>query len=102
MANTPVNATGWAELMDGKMVNAVYRMFDASLGGIGLFVLFMFILYQFILFQKTGNVTLMWVTGVFFVAMMATTQFIPSMTLNILFTILLLEFAAIFYLTFFG
>jgi len=102
MAAIPTNATGWSELMDGNMVFAVYKMFDISLGNMGLFTLVMFVLYQFMLYQKTGNITLMWITGVLFTAMFATSQFIPGSTMFVLYIILAIEFAAIFYLVFFS
>lgn len=100
MANPVTNATGWSELMNGDMVSAVYTMFDSFLGGGGVFVILLFFLYQFMLYQKTGNLTLMFVTGLMFASLFGLTRFFESSATVVMFTLLLLEAAGIIYLMF--
>ena len=101
MANAPVNATGWAELMDGNMVSAVYTMFDQAFGGMGLVVVILFIVYQLMLFWKTRNITLMWIIGVFFVALYSISTIYEPFAMRIIFLILVLQLGGIFYLILF-
>lgn len=101
MANPPVNATGWAELMDGNMISAVYTMFDTAFGSMGIVVVILFFVYQFMLYMKTGNVTLMFVTGAIFASLYATSSFVETVSVQIIFLLLVLEFAAVLYLMFF-
>lgn len=98
MANAAVNATGWSELMDGNMIAAAYTAFDTFFGGVGIVVIILFFLYQFMLYQKTGNFTLMWVTGAMFAGLFAASTIIPATTVKWLFIMLVLELAAIIYL----
>jgi hypothetical protein len=101
MVNVPVNATGWNELMDGNMIGAVYTMFDTAFGNMGIIVVILFFVYQFMLYMKTGNVTLMWVTGIIFASMYATSSFVEPVSVQIIFLLLVLEFAAVLFLTFY-
>ena len=102
MVNAPVNATGWNILMDGKMVEAVYTMFDASLGGVGLFAVILFAVYQFMLFQKTKNLTAMWVIGVIFLSLYGASKYVEQFSLQIMLLIITFEFAGILYLFLFA
>lgn len=101
MANLPVNATGWEYLMDGRMVYAVYHMFDSAFGNMGLIVVLLFFVYQLMLYWKTQNLTLMWIIGVFFASMYATSTFVKQTSVNIIFLLLVLELAGILYLMIF-
>lgn len=101
MANAPVNATGWTELMDGNMVQAVYTMFDTAFGGMGLVIVILFIVYQFMLYWKTRNITLMWIIGVFFVALYSISKIYEPFAMRIIFLLLVLQLAGIFYLILF-
>ncbi len=66
---TATNATGWSELFSGDIINAVYVMYDAAL--LGWFVAILFIVYQLVLLIKTRNLTLAWISGIFFASMFA-------------------------------
>jgi hypothetical protein len=102
MTSYVTNATGWTELMDGEMISAVYTMFDTAFGDMGLIVIMLFVVYQTMLYVKTQNLTLLWVIGVMFTSLYATTRFVNSTAVPILFFILVFELAGIFYLSFFS
>lgn len=92
------NATGWSELVEGSMLNAVYTMFNEAILGSGLIIIVLFCTYQFMLYQKTQNVTLMWITGVFFASLYALSSFVEPFSIQILYLILLIELAGIAFL----
>ena len=102
MTNLPQNATGWSELMDGQMISAVYTMFNEAFLGNGIIIVILFLVYQFMLYQKTQNVTLMWITGIMFASLYAISTFVEPFSVQILFFILVLELAAIFFLWLMG
>lgn len=91
-------ATAWAYLLEGKMIKAVYELFNSAFLGNGLIVIILFLLYQFMLYQKTQNVTLMYVMGILFSVLYASSVFIEPFSKNILFFILILESAGIIFL----
>ena len=70
------NVTGWSQLMDGNLILAAYTMYDASNVFAGWLVVILFFVYQFMLLMKTRNLTLSWVTGLFFVSLYITSSFI--------------------------
>lgn len=102
MTSYATNATGWNELMDGNMISAVYTMFDTAFGEMGIIVIMLFIVYQIMLYVKTENLTLLWITGVMFTSLYATSQFVNSTAVPILFFILVFELAGILYMLFFS
>ncbi len=102
MANIPVNATGWNELMDGNMVSAVYTMFDTAFGGMGIVVVILFFVYQLMLYMKTKNITLMWIIGIIFASLYATSSFVEVFSVQIIFLLLVFELAGILYLLLFA
>jgi len=102
MVNAPVNATGWSYLMDGKMIKAVYTMYDASFGNLGIIVVILFVVYQSMLWTKTKNLTLMWITGMIFGSMYALSTFAEAFSMRIIFLILVFELAGILYLLLFN
>jgi len=89
------NASGWTELMNGKMISAVFTMYDTSF--VNWTVALLFIVYQFMLFLKTRNPTLCWVTGLFFASLYAASVFIKKISLQIMFVMLVFELAIILY-----
>lgn len=100
------NATGvcgWNEMFDGKLVTATVVLFDTALAG--WFIVFLFLVYQVMLWLKTRNMTLSWITGVFFIALFATAKVMDAtgnpvlkpISMQIIFAILVLELAAIVY-----
>ena len=96
MASPIINAIGWTELMDGKLIGAAFAMYDGAF--LGWFVPLLFVVYQAILLIKTKNLTLAWVTGIFFISMYATSMFVKAQaSLPIIFIILVFELAGIFY-----
>jgi hypothetical protein len=94
------NVTGWNELMDGKVIKSVYTMFDASL--LGWFVPILFFTFQIMLYSKTKNLTLCWVTGILFGSLYGVSIFMNSASNYILFLILVLELAGILFMTLVG
>jgi len=94
----PVNATGWALLYDGHLLQAAFTLYNISTAGWGVAILFL--VYQFMLYIKTRNLPLLFTTGLIFTAMFATATFVKQSTLSIMFLMLALEFAGILYLAF--
>jgi len=88
------NVTGWNDLIEGNIMNAVYSMFDAATGG--WFVAIMFFVFQSTLFIKTRNVTLCWVTGIFFASLYGLQATIMKpYSMQLMFVLLALELAGI-------
>ena len=92
-----VNATGWSQLMDGNMILAAYTMYDASNAFAGWFVVILFFVYQFMLLMKTRNLTLSWITGLFFVSLYISSSFVKATTVPLMFILLAFELAGILY-----
>ena len=97
----PVNATGWSNLINGKLVEASYELYNSApfLGGWAVAILFM--VFQFMLYIKTRNLIMMWVTGIFFASMYLTSVFVVDFSRNIIVSILILELTGILYYIFF-
>jgi len=91
------NVTGWTQLMDGNLILAAYTMYDASNAFAGWLVVILFFVYQFMLLMKTRNLTLSWITGLFFVSLYITSSFMKETAVPILFIILVFELAGILY-----
>ena len=89
------NATGWSDLMDGNMITAVFTMFDAAF--LNWTVAILFIVYQFMLFLKTKNPALCWITGIIFASLYVVSIYVKSMSIQIIFVILVFELAIILY-----
>ena len=100
MSVTPINATGWSELYNGNMISAAYTVYNTAMPG--WFIPILFVVYQFLVYFKTRNITLMWITGFFFVAMYATAQwigpYIEELSIQIMFILLVFEIAGILYM----
>jgi len=90
--------TGWDKLIDGNMVGAVYDMFNVAMGGVGWPVVILFFIFQVMLYFKTRNLTLSWITGVFFVSLYAASVFIEPFSVQIMFITLVFELAGLLYL----
>jgi hypothetical protein len=88
----------WNLLMEGKMLTAVYEMFNIAFLGNGLIVVILFLVYQFMLYQKTQNITLLWVMGLLFTVLYSASMFVQPFGAQILFLILILELAGIMFL----
>jgi len=96
MAGVPINATGWTELINGDLFGAAFTMYDTALAGWTVVILFF--VYQFMLYLKVRNPTLAWVTGLIFVSLYATSTIVKSISLQVMFIILVLELGAILYM----
>ena len=100
MSITAVNATGWNELYDGNLLGAAYTMYNTAMPG--WFIPILFLVYQFLVYFKTKNITLMFITGFFFVVMYATAsfigQYIEELSVHIMFILLVFEIAGILYM----
>ena len=98
------NVTGWNSLYNGNMFQAVFSLYDAALSGWTITILFL--VFQLLIYVKTKNVTMMWITGLFFAGMYATSTFITTYLnqtqgVMIIFMLLILELAGILYYIFF-
>ncbi len=93
---TATEVCGWRFLIDGKLPEAAYYMYNAALFNWAIAILF--IVYQFMLYMKTKNTTLCWITGLFFAALYAASVFVKDMSIQIIFLILVFELAAILYM----
>ena len=89
------NATGWTQLFDGNLIGAAFTAFDGPMGGWVIAILF--VVYQFMLILKTKNMTLAWTTGILFASLFAVSQIAKSISLQVIFIILVLELAGILY-----
>jgi len=94
------NVTGWNELYNGNIISAVYSLFDASL--LGWSVAILFFAFQIILYIKTRNVTLSWITGLFFASLFAVSTFVKQISIQAMYLTLVIELACIFFLVFIG
>ena len=90
-----INASGWAQLMNGQLVNASFTMFDAAFAGWTVAILFF--VYQFMLLLKTRSLTLAFVTGIFFASLYAVSVFVKASSVQIIFVLLVFELAGILY-----
>lgn len=90
------NVTGWNELMDGKLIKSAFTMFDTSLAG--WFVPLIFFTFQIMLYMKTKNVTMTWVSGLLFASLYASTLFMNEMSQYILFILLSVQLAGVLYM----
>lgn len=93
---TATQACGWVQLNAGHPISAVFTMFDSAWSG--WLVAILFIVYQFMLLLKTRNLTISWVTGIFFVSLYATSVFVKAISVQIIFVLLAFELAGILYL----
>jgi len=93
------NVTGWNELMDGKVIKSAFVMLDSNF--IGWFIPIIFFTFQAMLYIKTRNVTITWVTGLFFASLYASTAFMNDYTNFILFVTLIIQLAGILFLVFY-
>jgi len=78
------------------MISAAYTMYNAAFAN--WFVAILFFVYQFMLFMKTRNVTLCWVTGLFFAALYAVSVFVKAISIQAIFLLLVFELAGILYM----
>ena len=94
-----VNATGWSELMDGNLIGASFAMFDAAF--MGWTVAILFFVFQIMLYMKTRNMTMLWITGIFFLSMYvglsAFTTVVRIESVEVMFALLVFELAGILF-----
>ena len=90
---------GWAELFDGNLIGASFTMFDAAF--VGWTVAILFFVFQFMLYLKTRNMTLLWITGLFFLSMYAALSAFSTVvrmeSVWVMFIVLVFEFAGILF-----
>jgi hypothetical protein len=92
------NVTGWNELMNGNLIKSAFTMYDTSLNG--WFVGIMFFTFQALLYMKTKNVTLTWISGLMFASLYASSVFMNTETNYILFITLALQLTGVIYMVF--
>jgi len=93
------NATGWTELMDANLIGAAFSMYDSAF--MGLTVAILFVIYQIMLLYKTQNLTLAWVTGLFFASIYVSAEtFLKPISIQIIFVLLVFELAGVLYYLF--
>jgi len=93
------SSIGWDSLFEGKMIEAAYGMYNCAMPG--WIIPILFFVFQFMLYTKTRNITLMWITGFFFVVMYTTATFIgeyiEALSIQIMFILLVFELAGILF-----
>lgn len=89
------NATGWTQLFDGQLISAAFTMYDAAFAG--WVVAILFFVYQFMLILKTRNLTVAWITGLFFASLYAVSTFVKAVSVQFIFILLVFELAGIIY-----
>ena len=92
------NATGWSQLYDGNMISAAFTVYDVAF--VGWTVAVLFFVYQFMLILKTRNLTLAWITGLFFASLYAVSVFVKAVSIQAIFILLVFELAGILYFIF--
>lgn len=98
-----VNATGWEELYNGDIVTASFVMYDTAFQGWTIVILFL--LYQFLAYMKTRTLTTGWIMGVLFASMFGLSTVLTAtgnpvlkpLAMQVIFAILVIEFAGILY-----
>ena len=90
------NATGWTQLMDGKMISAAYYMYNTAF--MNYFTFIIFIIFQAMLWYKTRSATLTWVTGLFFASLYAVSTFVETVSIQWIFIMLVVQLAGILYM----
>lgn len=93
-----INATGWNELMEGKVIQSVFTMYDGAFSG--WFVGIIFFTFQILLYMKTRNNTITWVLGILFASLYASTAFMNTETNFLLFVTLSFQLAGILLMIF--
>lgn len=89
------NVTGYSELLSGNIFGAVYSLYNTTLAG--WFVAILFLVFQVLLYMKSRNFVMMWVTGLFFLSMYGISTIVSQNSIVFIFAILILELAGIFY-----
>ncbi len=89
------NVTGWTELFDGNLIGAAFTMYDAAF--LGWTVAMLFFVYQGMLYYKTRNLTICWITGIFFASMYAVSTIVKTISVQLIFILLVFELAGILY-----
>jgi hypothetical protein len=100
---TGVNATGWAELYDGNIITAAFVMYDTAFAGYTIVILFL--VYQFLAYMKTRTLMTGWIMGILLVSLFGISTmlsatgvpFFKPLAMQIIFVILVMEFAGILY-----
>lgn len=90
------NATGWVNLTNGALIAAAFELFDTALAGWTVGILFF--IFQFMLILKARNLTLNFITGIFFASLYLTSTFVTAGSAQIIFVMLVFELAGILYL----
>jgi len=104
MTFLPTNTTGWSQLIEGNIISASFYMYDAAL--LGWTIAILFFVHQLVLYMKAKNLTLNFVMGIFFVSLYLSAEaislfpVIQPLSKNLMFLILVLELASIFYYAF--
>ena len=97
---------GWDELFNGNLISAAFVMYDTAF--LGWTIVILFLIYQLMLLLKTRNLTVSWVTSLFFVSIFVSAQLVTSsgyavlkpLAVQALFVLLVIELAAIVYIWF--
>lgn len=95
-----VNVTGWNELMAGNITSAAYVVYNNSLEGYLLLVLF--VVLSALLYMRTDNIELTFTLGViFFAVFVVGFHWMGPVQYGIVLLILVFELAGILYKIFF-
>ena len=87
---------GWKELLEGQMISAVFTMYDAAFANWTVAILFL--IFQVMLLIKTRNLTIAWISGIFFASLYAVSVFVKPISIQAIFVLLVFELAGILYM----
>jgi hypothetical protein len=94
-----VNVTGWNELMNGSITTAAYTVYNSTLEGYLLLVLF--VALSLFLYMRTDNAELVFTVGIIFFVTFVVTGWMSPLQYGIVILILVFELAGILYKVFF-
>lgn len=98
MSVTPLNTTGWSQLMDGNLIGAAYAMYNAAF--VGWFVFSLFLVYQFMLYLKTKNIVLNFITSIIFGSMFISANLITGAAIPIMYFLFVMLLGGILFMWF--
>jgi len=90
-----INATGWEELVDGKLVQSSYKLYNDYLGG--WFVGLLAITYLIMLYYKTKSAALTVTMAIIFASMFVGSVYVKSSLIRVIFLITAFLLAGLLY-----
>jgi hypothetical protein len=92
------NTTGWSDLISGHMVTAAFNMYNVA--WVGWIVGILYCVYQIMLYIKTRSPMLGFITGILFVSLYITSDYVVIASRNIIIATLVVQLGLIIYAAF--